>query len=567
VSLGVYARRRFPDVEVSDATGKHVNLLTRHQHGDVVTQSLLIEHLRDFVQQINAIQNAPYWTAQWRYQKLYADIYKMVTSVGDAPDNEAEAEAFQIASIYADLLADFGVGVSDAETRTTAFILHLFNLQRKTQYLCWVRAEPGEVISLTAKHTTDDIRRKPPYRGIGQALKTFWQGFAEPRKERREVIAKWYTEFGLAPMGYEFPAPGHSQIGSYYFTIDAPESTDVTYIDFEHFNNFQNENSETDCSLHSIHIHNSEGIESNHSHRKRLIRAYLRSSSHGHKQIAIGALLNVIFVILVAHSGFNAIASNSVQLWLLATPTILTAFLVEQQRHYYAYATRRQRGILWGYLCLCVAFLVVASFHLVHKNVDSGHWDIPSTVLGILLIVSSVAVFVFYVLLGYSFRLVTTIWTRRRLNGLHTDKNLAKLDRRLVRRRKKLESFGIKSDIIEDTIKREKEDALSSWKCYENTVHRYCSMIISFVVVIAITAGVSTIWWWSFPASASSHISKLPTASEVPCGIVSPIKVELTRRGLTTAPAPRHRANRSAIRNSTPCCTTPTTWVWCATGA
>jgi hypothetical protein len=504
VSLGLYARRRLPDFEVRDATGKRLDLLTRHQHGEAITQSVLLKHLRDFTGQMSRIQLNRH--AYRIYRTLYGSIYELVTSVGDVPDDEQEQNAYPIVSIYENLLDRFGVAPSDAITRVEAFARHVIHLQRKTQYLCWVRAEPGEVLSLAAKHTTADARRKQAYQGIFSALRTFWHGIANPHQRGRKVRAEWYTEFGLAPINYDFSAPGQNQTGSYYFTLRAPESTDITYIDFEHFNNFQDKGNEFDCSLHNVHIHNTEGVESDYSPRKRLIRAYLRCSSHGHKQIAAGALLNIVFVILVARSGFKAVTSNSAQIWLLATPTILTAYLVEQQRHYYAYATRRQRAILWIYLTISVTFLVVVSFHLAHRSVDSSHWDRFSTAIGILLIVSSVAVFVLYTLLGYSFRLITTVRTRKKLNDF---------DKELVEARERLQREGKSSAIIDKVIEQKIADEPSSWQRYDKVVHRYCSVVVLTVVLISALAGISTKWWWNFPASTSPHISKLPTASEI----------------------------------------------------
>jgi hypothetical protein len=507
VSLGVYGRRRFPDIEVRDASGKRVDLLTRDQHGQAITQFVLARHLRDFTDKMQLLNYQGMTTADQIYRELYDRIYELVTSVGDVEKNEqavkeSEQAVHVMGQVYAALLSHFGAP-PDAFTRIVLFAAHVCHLQRTTQYLCWVQAQPGEVVSLMAKHTTVDARRKPLYLGFVSALETFWHGLIEPRKERREVWAKWYCEFGLAPISYDFPAPGKGQIGSYYFTLEAPNDTDITYFDFEHTNSFQDQGDELDCSLHSIHIHNTEEIESEYSSPSRLIRAYLRCSSHGHKQIAAGALLNGIFVALVAHSGFKAVTSSSAQVWLLATPTIVMAYLVEQQRHYHAYATRRQRGVLWIYLFISVAFLVVVSYHLTQKAaVDSSHWHWFSTAVGILLIISSVAVFVLYALLGYSFRFVTTVLTRQRLNRRDTKRNLAKLDKRVKGTKAMLEQIGRSHDEIDERINEIKTDALASWRCYEKAVQRYCGAVLVIVVGAALLAGLSTKWWWHFPVSS-----------------------------------------------------------------
>jgi len=497
VSLGVYARRRFPDIEVRDASGTRVDLLTRDQHGQAITQFVLAKHLTDYTWQMQLLKYK--LDTLDIYQKLYDKVYTLVTSVGDITDDALDAYAYEMGRTYGALLDGFGVAGTEAFARIALFAAHIRHLGRTTQYLCWVQAQPGEVVPLTAQHTTADARRKPLYLGFTNAITTFWYGLIEPRSRRRKIIAKWYCEFGLAPISYEFPAPGENQIGSYYFTLDAPANTDIVYVDFEHINSFQDRGDQLECSLDSIHIHNTEDTESAYSSRARLIRAYLRCSSHDHKQIAAGALLNGLFVALVAHTGFRAVTSNSAQVWLLATPTILTAYLVEQQRHYYAYATRRQRGILWVYLSISVAFLVVVSFHLAHKNVESSHWDWFSTVVGILLATSSVALFTLYALLGYSFRYVTTVLTRRKLRMLGTERYLKKIDARLAKTKAGLEWMRRPPDEIDRQLTRARTEALSSWRCYEKVVHKYCGVIVVAVAIASLFTAISTVWWWSFP--------------------------------------------------------------------
>lgn len=514
VSLGVYVRRRFPDIEVRDASGTRVDLLTRDQHGQAITQFVLARHLKDFTFQMLRLKYKPHTPAYELYHALYDSIYALVTSVGEVIDGEQDA--YVMGRMYGALLDGFGVAEADAFARIAVFAAHVLHLQRTTQYLCWVEAKPGEVVPLTATHTTDDARRKPLYMGLGSAVTTFWHGLVEPRGRRRKIVAKWYCEFGLAPITYDFSAPGENQIGSYYFTLEAPPNTDIVYVDFEHGNSFQDKGDELDCSLDSVHIHNTEDTESEYSSRARLIRAYLRCSSHDHKRIAAGALLNGLFVALVALNGFRAVTSDSAQVWLLATPTILTAYLVEQQRHYYAYATRRQRGILWVYLAISVAFLVVVSFHLAHSNADSTHWDWFSTAIGILLATSSVAVFMLYALLGYSFRYVTTVFARRKLETLKTERYRKKVDTKLTAMKAQLEWMQWDPDRIDERLTRRRTEALSSWRSYEKIVQNYCGVIVVTVAVAAILTAVSTIWWWHFPAAKGRPTHHLVLPRRVP---------------------------------------------------
>jgi hypothetical protein len=164
------------------------------------------------------------------------------------------------------------------------------------------------------------------------------------------------------------------------------------------------------------------------------------------------------------------------------TPTILTAYIADQQRHYYAYATRRQRAILWIYLAISLTFLVTTSFRLAEGNGD--HWNWLGTGAAWCLLVSSAAVGTWYALLGYSFRWITTLWAKHALKI--ANENRTRLDLEL--------------DQIQAPSKvRAKMLAMlpPSWKIYEDVVYRYCKTIFGLVVSASLATILGMILLWN----------------------------------------------------------------------
>src|SRR5262249_7672020 len=105
--------------------------------------------------------------------------------------------------------------------------------------------------------------------------------------------------------------------------------------------------------------------------------------------------------------------------WLLLTPTVLIAFLAEQQRHYYAHATRRQRGALWIYLALSIAFLVVVSLGSISDRPIS-EWGLSAKLLGSSFALMSAAVAAWWTPLGYNLEKYTNRWYEQGRVGLRS---------------------------------------------------------------------------------------------------------------------------------------------------
>jgi hypothetical protein len=476
VSLGIFRRRRFPDLTVSDANGAKINLLTRHEHGTMLIGIVMAKYFSEFPEAVASLQAASNSPERQTYNALLATLYDRFTTVGDIVG--LDDEVTRLASMYECLLGSFDPVPDRLGKRVDAFRMNLKDMFETTRYLCWVEAAPDEIINLRVSYTAADSRYRPEWKvkaPTAQTLAIRW----------REQFLSWYREFGLAPLMYLIP--GNIFTGSYYLSLDPPPSTEVVYLDWTTGNSFEDDKRELDSALDSVHFHYAHDSQPRLSERSRKVRAYVRCITHGHKQIAIGAALNIAFVILLAKGGFTN-AAGSAQTWLLATPTVLTAYIADQQRHYYAYATRRQRGILWIYLVISLTFLVAASFHLMHSP-NSDHWDKFTRTTADALLVGSVFVFTWYLLLGYSFRWVTESLTKCAL------------------RRAK-----VKQAIVQDLMERFKIDPAArsgvldlleaSSETYDKVVYRYCSSIFGAVMILSVAVGlVLRFWWTPFPGS------------------------------------------------------------------
>jgi hypothetical protein len=278
---------------------------------------------------------------------------------------------------------------------------------------------------------------------------------------------RWYCQFGLAPLTYVFPIP---RTGSYYFTMEPPAKADVTYLDWEVANSF--EDKELDSGFASAHVHDRDATS--HQVKDHLVHAYVRCRTREHKQIAAGALLNAVFVFLLARGKLAGGLGTSAQTWLLITPTVLIAYLAEQQRHYYAHTTRRQRAILWMYLVISVGFLVTLSATSTHGATGSQHWTWFATRLAWLFFAISIAVCLWYAPLGYNYQLTTEKWARRRF------------EKRMRWRPRKWGLFN-------------EADERPTHEIYEQMLRRYCNRVFRAMLSVTPCVLAALIATWHFP--------------------------------------------------------------------
>lgn len=492
VSLGVFRRRRLPDLTVSDAAGARINLVTRDQHGALLVGYVLTKHFKDFPSQTAALEAASGTHEHGMYSKLLAILYDTVTTVGDV--DEPQRELRKPAAIYEYLLRSFNPVPEDTTDRVAAFRNNFEELLNFTHYLCWVQGEPGEVINVQTCHTTTDSGQRPEWNEEDKDSARIEDSSGQ-RLERR---TRWLRAFGLAPLNCQCSTPSNGFTGSYYFTLEPPPKTEVTFLDWSIGNNFEDDKKERDSALDSVHFHYRHDSRPNPFERGRAVRAYMRCSTNGHKQIAAGGALNLVFVILVATGKLSDVVGGSAQTWLLVTPTILTAYIADQQRHYYAYATRRQRAILWIYLTISVAFLVTTSFRLAEGSSNNDHWNWLGTITAWMLLVSSAAVCTWYALLGYSFRWITTRWAERELKATRAS-------------RARLSAALEQHQLPAETRRRVLVMLPSAWRIYERVVYNYCKIILSLVVVVSLVTVLGIRLWWS-PSSKSKPKSESSVA-------------------------------------------------------
>lgn len=290
-----------------------------------------------------------------------------------------------------------------------------------------------------------------------------------------------YRKLGLAPLNYALHVPSHDHAGSYYFTISPPENTEITYVNWGVGDTLTGESEEVDCAMTSVHLHTGRTASSDADEAGQLeepegggtIAVFLRNTTRDHKKIAAGALLNLLFVFLVAAGRASDKIGSSAQTWLLVTPTALTAYIAEQQRHYYANATRRQRGILWGYLLISLSFLIASSFSLANGSTAGRDWGWVARDSAWLLAVSSAVLVAWYVPLGVSYH-----------------RNTARLAERF------------------------RSTSKASRLSYERAVLRYSDVIATVGILVAIGAGVGTPLYWR-------RITELP-ADNTPAATIRP---------------------------------------------
>ena len=474
ISLGVFRRRRLPDLVAHDATGARLNLLTRNQHGSLLVGYVLSKHFGDFPDQAADLEKASGTHHRQLYDKLVALLYDTVTTVGDIDHEKRPLR--KPSAIYEYLLRSFDPLPANISLRVAAFRSNFEDLLNFTHYLCWVQGQPGDVINVQTIHTTADIGQRPEWN------EKDFNGSQEPSTSGVERRAGWFRTFGLAPLKCECSTPSNGFASSYYLTLEPPAKTEITFLDWATGNTFEDDKKEQDSALDSVHFHYRHDSLPAPSEHGRAVRAYMRCSTHGHKQIAAGAALNFVFVILVASGGFSDTVGGSAQTWLLVTPTILTAYIADQQRHYYSYPTRRQRAILWVYLTFSVGFLVATSFRFANST-NGDHWTWWETWTAWVLLVSSAAVCTWYALLGYSFRWITKTWTTRLLRGTKD-------------RRERLDEILDEVEAPAKIRPKGREMLPSPRRTYENVVYSYCKIVFGLVIVasLATIIGIKLLW-------------------------------------------------------------------------
>lgn len=417
VPLGPFNRRRFPDITVVNAAGEPLNLVTRKTHGLALTKAILVKQVFQLGPSArDALKGDP--STGKRLDDLYDQMSNYFTETTEQPITISEVKsddgsvasdvevhprvksARELLRSYKALWAEV-VPADDMAASIKSFTNVVTEAIDTTQYLCWARARPGEVINLRVSHTVSDPRHSLRPKGIPSLVRAMVTGLlGVSRDDLRKEATDWYRQFGLVPIGYGFNIPTHRYTASYYSTLEPPARTDLTYLDWEVSNSYdEGEHSEVTSSLHSMHLYNADAEHSD-DERPPSIRAYLRCLPHHHKQILGAALLNIVIVWLLAEGRLPGRPGDPLQGILIAAPSVVIAFLAQQQQHYYAHALRLTRAILWGYLFVAGIFLIAVAFS--GQDVRAGGPDFGplATAAAWLLAVASAAIFVWHFPLG-----------------------------------------------------------------------------------------------------------------------------------------------------------------------
>jgi hypothetical protein len=132
--------------------------------------------------------------------------------------------------------------------------------------------------------------------------------------------------------------------------------------------------------------------------------------------------LNVALIWLLSKGELPVGFGEPLQALIIAAPSVLVAFLAQQQRHYYSHVLRRQRALLWIYLFISVTFLVSVAF----SERDSAHGAVGlsqvATTAAWALAIASAGVFAWHLPLGGACERVVQYLTERKWEVLETQR-------------------------------------------------------------------------------------------------------------------------------------------------
>lgn len=365
VSLGLFRRFRFPDFTVKDGAGDRLNLVTRRQHQHCITMTSIRKWM-DKEDWERASQDA-----EEELLTLYSQMADIITNIKHPSTYSPEDVKVSAKALMEKL------GKSETEIERVAGGLKIASglLSRYTHYLCWVPAEWGDTLSVSATYTMSDTVRI-----AGERRKAI-----DPEETSRwaRSRSRFYTSLGLYPVPYELRAPAHDHAGSYYLTIEPPEDAHVSMLDWGHDRSLDGASVETDCAFATCHIHNGdqmkketpaepeqtdsgEGEKDEEVKQESIagakISAFLRADPVDHAALIAVALFNICLAWLAQRGEFDPGGGDSQQQWLLLAPTLVVALIAQHRRRYYSSVTRSVRITLWIYLAINALFGASVAF-------------------------------------------------------------------------------------------------------------------------------------------------------------------------------------------------------------
>jgi hypothetical protein len=408
VSLGMMKRSRFADFTVRDASGRRLMLLTRFQHGYCLATSLIFKFMSD--EQTIALEQDP---DKYSYSHLYRLLFAMFTSVdrgGRQNPETAAQETSKATSALIKLLTELGAPQDEIMKITQRFVAEFVQLLGVTQYLCWVPGRAGDTVSLCATYTMADAPEFEPLR-------------TEPssRERLRMMRTNAYARSGLGPVQYELRTPVHDHAGSYYFVVQPPDDTRVTYMDWDLDNTIDNATAEVDCAYTNVHIFNGGRLPpaDDPAHPERasmaqsMVCAFLRADPRDHWPLVLGAMLNVLLAIMAQRGKFVSDDSGGIGTILLITPTALLAFIAQQQKHYYAAITGWLARLMWLYLLLNIVFIVSVKYDIVSGDAALGRSNVLDDVVSGGVATASAMIVGWFLAIGLNDRTIRRQFRRR----------------------------------------------------------------------------------------------------------------------------------------------------------
>ncbi|HSS34288.1 MAG TPA: hypothetical protein VLL27_13510 [Solirubrobacterales bacterium] len=479
IPLGQFSRKRFADLVARDAHGQRLNLLTRNQHGDALTDVLTT----NYASQLDPASRALLPEEQPREAALLLRslLFEYLTNLDVPPDDDdwtpgASKPVHQVSQQYKSLLLALKLSDSDSDARAQQFFKEVAEQTRTAPYLCWVKASPGEVISVQVTYSSTDPKHSLALGSLWDLFLSILKGLVPLWGKARSIRARWFRQYGLAPIDYAFDIPNQASTGSYYLRLQPPDNTICSYLDWAVDDSF-NEEKEADGAFPSAHIHNNDpthpetGTPADKGDRaSEAIRAYLRCAPHHHKQILGATMLNVVVVWLLAKGELPIGFGEPLQALIAAAPSILIAFLAQQQRHYYSQVMRRQRAILWTYLFISVSFLVSVAFSAQSHSTHESGLPWLANIAAWVLAISSTGVFFWHLPLGGSYERVIKYLTDRKWEVAQPSQESLGPVR----------AFGF--DVRKQWWKWWNVNFTTKWECYADAVRQYCCIICILVV-------------------------------------------------------------------------------------
>ena len=415
VSLGIFRRRRLPDISITDCNGRQLNLLTRVQHGHCLAHITIDQYLTDEERTKvgEGITDDQAGEITMAYVGLYQPTFEMFTSVSEVLAPLAEQRLIE-------LLRLLGSSEESATARAALFMDDMKELSRVTQYLRWVRGRPNTAVRLTATYTMKDpVQLDAPRRSKLEEESSF----KRVQSHFRAWCSEQYSRLGLGPIPYDIVTPANGHAASYYFTIEPPPESNIAYMDWGLDNSYGVGRDEWVCAHHSVHVHNGAtllGLEEDGPDRTEIpeskIHAFARLDPADHWQVVVAALLNIVFIWLAESGRLTSELGGTSTPWLAFTPAVLIAYVAQQRRHYYAGSTGWVRGVIWGYLLFNIVFLISISFDIAPDGSLADRSGLTDDLVSSVMAAASIMVASIFVFVGGGYEFFVR-WAFQRERG------------------------------------------------------------------------------------------------------------------------------------------------------